>query len=241
MSAVTNHQLFSHAFLAQLQNDPANDEAAAPIAQGLRDWLPSRDGSTLRSLMDSWVGPVLDFLDFCHAPAHDAPYIHLLYAHRADETPVGLCYVVPPGQDGSTGSPRGLDDTLKGRHPLAQAVLALRARRLRWGMLTDGTHWRLLDAESLHRYEHYLEVNVDELARSNDPISLRLFYACFHRHAFASSPLPALGEGPGVRATSPLPALGEGPGVRAYPGHCTRRNPIVTPPARTTVRARVMI
>jgi len=239
MSAVTNHQLFSHAFLAQLQNDPANDEAAAPIAQGLRDWLPSRDGSTLRSLMDSWVGPVLDFLDFCHAPAHDAPYIHLLYAHRADETPVGLCYVVPPGQDGSTGSPRGLDDTLKGRHPLAQAVLALRARRLRWGMLTDGTHWRLLDAESLHRYEHYLEVNVDELARSNDPISLRLFYACFHRHAFASSPLPALGEGPGVRATSPLPALGEGPGVRAGLDQLLAASERATQAAEDHLKARV--
>jgi len=172
MSAVTNRQLFSHAFLAQLQNDPANDEAAAPIAQGLRDWLPSRDGSTFRSLLDSWVGPVLDFLDLHHAPANDAPHIHLLYAHHTDETPVGLCYVVPPGQDGSTGSPRGLNDTLEGRHPLAQAVLALRARRLRWGMLTDGTRWRLVDAESLYRYEHYLEVNVDELARSAEYVHM---------------------------------------------------------------------
>jgi len=217
MSAVTNHQLFSHAFLTQLQNDPANDEAAAPIAQGLRDWLPSRDGSTLQSLMDSWVGPLLDFLDFYHAPADDAPDIHLLYAHRADETPVGLCYVVPPGQDGSTGSPRGLDDTLKGRHPLAQAVLALRARSLRWGMLTDGTRWRLVDAESLYRYEHYLEVNVDELARSNDPIPLRLFYACFHRHVFTPSPSqgePALSKAEGGRGEGGFPSPSQGEGRR---------------------------
>ena len=213
--------LFSYTYLAQLQADASYDEAAAPLAQGLRDWLPFRDASTLRSLIDSWVGPVLDFLDFHHAPANDAPYIHLLYAHRADETPVGLCYVAPPGQDGSTGSPCSLDDTLKGRHPLAQAVLALRARRLRWGMLTDGTRWRLVDAESLYRYEHYLEVNVDELARSADPAALRLFYACFHRRAFTPSPSqgePALSKAEGGRgegASSPLPALGEGPGVRA--------------------------
>ena len=39
MSVVTNHQLFSHTYLAQLQADPSRDEAAAPIAQGLRDWM----------------------------------------------------------------------------------------------------------------------------------------------------------------------------------------------------------
>jgi hypothetical protein len=47
MSVVTNQQLFSHTYLAQLQADPSYDEAAAPIAQGLRDWLPSRDTSSL--------------------------------------------------------------------------------------------------------------------------------------------------------------------------------------------------
>jgi hypothetical protein len=193
MSVVTNQQLFSHTYLAQLQADPSYDEAAAPIAQGLRDWLPSRDTSSLPSLVATWVGPVLDFLDFHHAPADDAPHIHLLTARRGDETPVGLCYVVPPGQDGSAGSPRGLNDTTRDRHPMAQAVLALRARSLRWGILTDGTRWRLVDAQSLRRYEHYLEIDLDALACSDDPTPLHLFYTLFHRGAF--TPSPSQGEG----------------------------------------------
>lgn len=41
-----------------LQADPSHGEAAAPIAQGLREWLPFRDTSSPQSLMDSWVGPV---------------------------------------------------------------------------------------------------------------------------------------------------------------------------------------
>lgn len=193
---LTKHQLFSHTYLAQLQADPAHDEAAAPIAQGLRDWMPFRDTSSLQTLIDSWVSPVLDFLEFHHAPADDALYIRLLYARRGDETPVGLCYIVPSGQDGSTGSPRGLDDTTKCRHPMAQAVLALRARGLRWGMLTDGSRWRLVDAQALRCYEHYVEVNLDELARSDDPTPLRLFYALFRRDAFTpSQPSPCQGEG----------------------------------------------
>ena len=196
MTVVTNHQLFSHTYLAQLEADSSHDEAAAHIPQGLRDWMPFRDTSSLQSLIESWVGPVLDFLDFHHAPVDDAPHIQLIYAHRGDEAPVGLCYVVPPGQDGSTGSPRGLDDTTKGRHPMAQAVLALRARDLRWGMLTDGDHWRLVDAQSLRRYEHYVEVDLKKLARSDDPTPLRLFYALFHRGAFTPAQLsPCEGEG----------------------------------------------
>ncbi len=173
---VKNHQLFSHTYLARLQADSSHDEAAAPIAQGLRDWMPFRDTSSLQSLIDSWVGPVLDFLEFHHAPAEDEAHIRLLYARRGDETPVGLCYIVPPGQD--------LNDTIKGRHPMAQAVLALCARNLRWGMLTDGACWRLVDAQALRRYKHYVEVDLDELARSDDPTPLRLFYAFFHRSAF---------------------------------------------------------
>ncbi|MBC8254530.1 MAG: hypothetical protein H8E35_10885, partial [Ardenticatenia bacterium] len=123
MSVITNHQLFSHTYLAQLRADSSHDEPAAPIAQGLRDWMPFRDTSSLQALVNSWVGPVLDFLEFHHAPADDAPHVHLLYARRGDETPVGLCYVVSPGQS--------LDDTTQGRHPMAQVVLALRARSLR--------------------------------------------------------------------------------------------------------------
>lgn len=34
MSVVTNHQLFSHTYLAQLQADSSHDEAAAPFALG---------------------------------------------------------------------------------------------------------------------------------------------------------------------------------------------------------------
>ena len=47
----------------------------------------------------------------------------------------------------SKGSPHGLDDTIKGRRSLAQVVLTLRARDLRWGILTDSARWRLVDAQ----------------------------------------------------------------------------------------------
>lgn len=176
---VTNQQFFSHAYLTRLRADESKDAAAAPILQGLRDWLPSRDSASLSALVTTWIGPVLDFLGFHHTPAEDAPHIQLLYSQRAGTAPIGLCYVVTAGQD--------LDEAIKGRHPMAQAVLTLRAWNLRWGMLTNGSRWRLVDAQALQRYEDYLEIDLDDLARSGEPAALRLFHAFFHRTVFQAS------------------------------------------------------
>ena len=41
--------------------------------------------------------------------------------------------------------------------------MALRARDLRWGMVTDGARWRLVDVRSLRHYEQTIEVDLDAL------------------------------------------------------------------------------
>lgn len=180
MDTITNYLLFSHTYLDQLAGDTLHDEKAAELAHGLRDWLPSRDATSLCSLVDTWVGPVLDFLAFSRTEVLADPHVILLQGQGGDAKPAGLCYVVEAGSD--------LNGTIRGAHPMAQAVMALRQHDLRWGMLTDGVRWRLLDAMSLRRYEAYLQVDLDRLALSADPGPLRLFYACFHRQAFDPFP-----------------------------------------------------
>jgi hypothetical protein len=143
--AVTNPQLFSHTYPTQLQSVPSHDEAAAPIAQGLCDWLPFHNTSLLHALTDSWIGPVLDFLEFHHTSAKGIPHVHLLYARHSDETPLVRCCIVPPDPD--------LDDKTKGRHPMVQPVLAIRERNLCWSMPAGGARWRQVNAQSLRRYE----------------------------------------------------------------------------------------
>ncbi|MCZ7673860.1 MAG: hypothetical protein M5U34_45430 [Chloroflexi bacterium] len=192
MSAIKNHILFNHTYLQQLQDDNTIDEEAAAVAQGVRDWYAFCDASSIQTVIDSWVSPMLSILELEIQPlAEHTPHSHLLYSSWDLQNPVGLCYVTPPGAD--------LDTTSKGQHWLAQAVLAARRWQndsqnnspLRWVILTNGDLWRLLDAHSLRRYEAYLQVDLGQIARgAGDITALRIFfYHCFHRHAFVTPKL----------------------------------------------------
>jgi hypothetical protein len=205
MAIVTNYLLFNHTYLRQLQADSSVDDEASVAAQGVREWYGFQDRTSTEALVQSWVAPMLQILELELQPlspdqaANDA-HVHLLYTawDHEKETPVGLCYVTPPGAD--------LDTTTKGRHWMAHAILAARnlqskvenrKSKIRWVILTNGDQWRLLDAQALRRYEAYLQVDLGELARDPSDLSaLRLFYRCFHRSAFTpTQSSPSQGEG----------------------------------------------
>lgn len=202
MTIIKNHLLFNHTYLRQLQGDSSVDDQAADVAQGVRDWYEFRDTSSTQSLITSWVEPMLSLLELTLQPLSSAtlspsgPAPYLLYTAYNLDMPIGLCYVTPPGGD--------LDSTTKGSHWMAQAVLAARGWQsasdgegdkpeqtihnslLRWVILTNGDQWRLLDAQSLRRYEAYLQVDLGKMARDrSDLTALRVFYRCFHRTAFS--------------------------------------------------------
>jgi hypothetical protein len=196
MAIISNYLLFNHTYLGRLQADSSVDEQAALAAQGLRDWYSFRDDSSIRSMVDSWVGPLLNTLELELQPLKPGDArVHLLYTAWDHTSPVGLCYVATPGAD--------LDTTTKGQHWMAEAVLAAQnwkpvagadeereagsqeEQSVRWVILTNGDQWRLLDAQALRRYEAYLQVDLEELVRDRSDLSaLRVFYRCFHRSAF---------------------------------------------------------
>lgn len=196
MAIITNYLLFNHTYLRKLQADGSVDERASFVAQGVRDWYGFRDNASIESLVSSWVQPVLNSLELDLRPLGQGnDHVHLLYRVSDWSEPVGLCYIAPSGTD--------LDTTTKGRHWMAQAVLAARrwepaaegsgqeeaedgeSQALRWVILTNGHQWRLLDAQALRRYEAYLQVDLEELVRDPGDLSaLRVFYHCFHRSAF---------------------------------------------------------
>jgi len=204
MSIITNYLLFNHTYLRQLQADSSVDDEASIAAQGVREWYGFQDRTSTGTLVQSWVAPMLQILELELQPypqqvgdSDAATYLLYTAWDHEKEAPVGLCYVTPPGAN--------LDTTTKGRHWMAQAILAARHSQsairnsqsaIRWIILTNGDQWRLLDAQALRRYEAYLQVDLGELARHPSDLSaLRLFYRCFHRSAFA--PLPRAGGGGG--------------------------------------------
>lgn len=174
---IRNQYLFTQAYLDQVMADPSHDEAAATLGQALADWAPFRDDASLSTLIDSWVGPVLDILGFHHQGVEGQPGLERLYTDFTAQELLGLCLTVPPGAE--------IDSTIKGAHYAFQIIAALRDQGRTWGVLTDGSHWRLVRADVLRPYESYLEVALGPMMRTRPTAeTLRVFHAFLRRDAF---------------------------------------------------------
>ncbi len=175
---VRNQYLFAQAYLDQVMADPGHDEAAATLGQGLADWAPFRDDDSLSTLIDSWVGPVLDILAFHHQPVEREPGLQKLYSDLTGQQLLALCLVLPPGAD--------IDNTVKGAHHAFEIVDALRQESCTWGVLTDGSRWRLVKADVIRPYESYLEVNLGQVKARPSAETVRVFHAFFRRDVFVA-------------------------------------------------------
>jgi len=173
---VRNRYLFTQAYLDQVMADPRHDEAAATLAQGLSDWAAFRDDASLSTLIDSWVGPVLDILGFHHQGVEGQPGLERLYTDLTAQQVLGICLTVPPGAD--------IDSTIKGVHYAYQIIAALRDGGCTWGVLTDGSLWRLVSADVLRPYETYLEVDLGQMRTRPPAETMRVFHTFFRRDAF---------------------------------------------------------
>jgi len=173
---IRNQYLFTQAYLDQVMADPTHDEAAATLAQGLSDWAAFRDDTSLSTLIDSWVGPVLDILGFHHQGVEGQPGLERLYADFTAQRLLGICLTVPPGAD--------IDSTIKGAHYAFQIIAALQEEGCTWGVLTDGSRWRVVKADVLRPYETYLEVDLGQMGPRPPAETVRSLHAFFQRDAF---------------------------------------------------------
>ncbi|MBX0328120.1 hypothetical protein K2Z83_10565, partial [Oscillochloris sp. ZM17-4] len=76
------------------------------------------------------------------------------------------------------------------RVPARQIAFYMLHSGVAWGILTNGRRWRLYHRDTARREEIFYEVDLQELADSNEPEAFLYFYAFFRRAAFA----PALGD-----------------------------------------------
>jgi hypothetical protein len=174
---VHNEFLFAEAYLQQVLRERQDASAAGSLAETVREWRVEQDRSSAASLLDSYVGPVLDSMNFVRQDSRrHAGLAELLPSYGANK-PVGLCLVVDP--ESTIGC------TSKGMHWAEKLIRALRAAEAPWGILTDGETWRLYCAGELSPYDTYLEVRLGEAIDARDANTLRLFPAFFGAEAFA--------------------------------------------------------
>ena len=75
-------------------------------------------------------------------------------------------------------------DLFEAQNPALQISRYLWLTGVKWGILTDGKHWRLYERETSKRLDIFYEVDLEDLIESGSPEDFRYFYLLFRKDAF---------------------------------------------------------
>ena len=172
-----NRQLFSQAYLQERRVENFSQDTISAEKQTMREWREAyphlEDDISLRR----YIGSCLSTL---HLPySSHASTNFTLYADSSKVKPVGICLAV---------NDTDLGRTTKGKHYQAHLIKQLQDAFLRWGIVTNGKHWRLCYAEASAPYEVFLEMNLDKLLEKPDLSGYYLFHLLFGQTAFTTVP-----------------------------------------------------
>ncbi len=171
-----NHGLFSTLFIQQIKNQiELDDSGRGRMASADQTWY-GRDASSRQSLWQSFLKPVLGYLEFVSPDADTAPGIYPLFEDWGFSNCITALCLIPPGAD--------LDEVAIGRFWPGLLIAELKRRRLTWGILTDGARWRLYSTRSVRPFEDYVELPLAEALQGNNEAEYTLFERFFHRDSF---------------------------------------------------------
>ncbi|MGA7878007.1 MAG: DNA methyltransferase, partial [Desulfoferrobacter sp.] len=108
----------------------------------------------------------------------DIPGVYPLYQDFGYSDCIAVLYLIEPGAD--------IDDTSVGRFYPAKLIAQLRKRKLNWGILTDGSKWRLYSTKSSRPFEDYVELSLAETLETNEEAEYGLLERFFHRDSFVA-------------------------------------------------------
>jgi type I restriction-modification system DNA methylase subunit len=168
--------LFARAYLDSKLAKLKEDQQTY-LVETLKEWFDKTDSSSLKALVASFVGPVLDVLG--HIRSELGENSLTLYSDRSRQKAVSLCYVVSPHES--------LDQTSKGRNYAVSLIIALRNIGLKWGILTNGLLWRLYCVKEKAPFETYFQVDLGEALQTRDSKETFLLAEFFGATAFLPS------------------------------------------------------
>ena len=155
-----NHGRFSTLFIQQSKNQiELDDSGRGRMASAAQTWH-GRDESSRQSLWQSFLKPVLGYLEFVSPDADTAPGIYPLFEDWGFSNCITALCLIPPGEN--------LDEVAIGRFWPGMLIAELKRRRLTWGILTDGARWRLYSTRSVRPFEDFVELPLAEALDGND-------------------------------------------------------------------------
>ncbi len=173
-----NNGLFSSIFIEDLKKSVTLDDAAQGRMATLAHTWSSRKAQDTESIWESFLKQALGYLEFVPPGHPDAPGVYPLYGDWGFTECISVLYLTPPGSD--------IDDTAVGRFYPAKLMANIQERKLNWGILTDGSCWRLYSTKSSRPYEDYVELPLAETLENSDDAEYGLFERFFHRDSFVA-------------------------------------------------------
>jgi len=171
-----NKGMFSSLFIEELKEDVQLDDAAEGRMATLAQTWRNRDDQDAEALWRSFMKQALGYLEFVSPPKADAPGVYPLYEDWGFSDCVSVLYLSEPGSD--------IDDASVGRFYPAKLLAHLEKRKLNWGVLTDGSRWRLYSTKSARPFEDFVELPLADALEGTDEREYGLFERFFHKDSF---------------------------------------------------------
>lgn len=171
-----NNGLFSSLFIEDLKKDVTLDDAAQGRMSTLAETWRTRKAHDTESLWESFLKKALGYLEFVPSGSPVASGLYPLYADWGFSECISVLFLVPPGSD--------IDDTSIGRFYPAKLLAQLKERKCNWGILADGSRWRLYSTKTSRPYEDFVELSLADTLEGSDEAEYGLFERFFHRDVF---------------------------------------------------------
>jgi hypothetical protein len=171
-----NNGLFSSLFIEKLKDIVKLDDAAQGRMATLAQTWRSRNPKDTESLWESFLKQALSYLEFVPPGSPTAPGVYPLFEDWAFKDCISVLYLAPPGSD--------IDNTSVGSFYPAKLLAQLKERKLNWGILTNGSLWRLYSTKSSRPYEDYVELPLEQALEESYEAEYGLFERFFHKDSF---------------------------------------------------------
>lgn len=178
--SIQNNLLFSEFFFNQIRNDTrdlenlrANLETIRQTWGYYRNELKTNDRDDIRAKV---VQPILGYVGLSYAWNEEAGCL-LLYSDYSQTDVVGVCLI------------RAMDERLecteKGMNFAQQTVRTMRQQQVCWGILTNGSRWRLYRLGGPAPIETFLEADLGTIVSENSMPDYIVFQRFFSGPSFA--------------------------------------------------------
>lgn len=150
------------------------DSNESGFLETFREWFAKADRSSLGNYVSSFVGPVFDVQGFVRSEL--SGNIIFLFEDRNRTKPLSLCYVVDFKES--------LDQTVKGKNYAVSLVKALKKTGQCWGVLTNGSSWRLYYTKEKALFETFFQIDIEKAIENEDKPEVALFTQFFNAQSF---------------------------------------------------------